>query len=143
MRKKWLALIALLIAAIALFLPAAVIHVHSQLGEETSSLFPSGLSLWQVVSGAGNALPMAQVQGLRAIPFGGWMALGSLLLVVLSAGLALCPAEKGTGPRFGGAALCLGGAFAFHMNNLSASLYFRMLLDFHSLPYGRPPRWRW
>lgn len=131
MRKKWLALIALLIAAIALFLPAAVIHVHSQLGEETSSLFPSGLSLWQVASGAGNALPMAQVQGLRAIPFGGWMALGSLLLVVLSAGLALLPGRK-TEPFAlcaAGAALCLGGAFAFHMNNLSASLYFGMLIS--------------
>ena len=128
MSKRWPVLIILFIAAAALLLPAASLHVHSQLGEETAALFPASLSLWQVMSGTG--LPTAQVPAMGEVPMGGWMCACSLILLALSACAAMIPGKKWTGPALALAAagLCFGAAFALHMNNLSASLYFSMLI---------------
>ena len=41
MKKRWAGIIVLAIVLATLFLPAAKVYVHSQLGEETAALFPA------------------------------------------------------------------------------------------------------
>ena len=129
-RKRWPVLIFLAVALASLALPAVSLHVHSQLGEETAALFPASLNMAQILFRGAAALPISQVPAMEAVSFGGWMAIGALVLLAASAALSLW-SEKGTGIALGAAvlSLCLGGAFASHMANLSASLYFSMLLD--------------
>ena len=131
MSKKWPVLLILAIAIAALFMPAVVLHVHSQVGEETAALFPSSLSLSQIIFRGASALPLSQVPAMKAVRFGGWMAAGSLLLLLASAVMTLLPGKPKAGPALGAAAasLCLGGAFALHLSNLSSSLYFSMLVS--------------
>ena len=130
MNKKWPVLLILAVAIAALFMPAIVLHVHSQLGEEVAALFPSSLSLWDVMIRGASALPLSQVPSMEAIPFGGWMAAGALLLLAASAAAALLPGKGKNGIALGAAvaSLCLGAAFALHLSNLSSSLYFSMFL---------------
>ncbi len=130
MKKKWPVLIFPAASLLSLLLPAVAVHVHSRMGEETAALFPQSLSLWQAAAG-GVSLPAAQVPGLKAIPFGGWLLFCSLVLLLVSAGLALMPGKKKTVPALIAAlaSLCLGGAFAVHLSNLGASLYFSLLLS--------------
>ena len=131
MNKKWPVLLILAVAIAALFMPAVVLHVHSQLGEDVAALFPSSLSLWDVMIRGASALPLSQVPSMEAIPFGGWMAAGALLLLAASAAAALLPGKGKNGIALGAAvaSLCLGAAFALHLSNLSSSLYFSMFLS--------------
>ncbi len=129
MKGKWPVFLILILAAASLLMPAVALHVHSQLGE-TAALFPSALTLGQIVFQGAASLPVAQVPAMEAVRFGGWMAIGSLVLLAVSALISLLPGRK-TGLAIGAAAasLCLGGAFASHLANLSSSLYFTMLIS--------------
>lgn len=131
MKKNWPVLLFLAVALAALFLPAVTLHVHSQLGEETAALFPSSLSLADVTFRGSSALPVSQVPAMEAISFGGWMAAGSLLLLAAAAVITLLPGRYSLGLGLGAAiaSMCLGGAFASHLANLSSSLYFSMFIS--------------
>ena len=131
MKRKWPVFLFPAAALAALLMPAVALHVHSQLGAETAALFPEALSLGDVVFRGSSALPLSAVPALEAIGFGGWMAAGSLALLVLAALLAFLPGKDKTGIALGLSlvSLCLGGAFASHLANLSSSLYFSMLIS--------------
>ena len=131
MKRKWPVFLFLAVALASLLMPAVSLHVHSQLGEETAALFPPSLSLGQLIFRGSSALPVSAVPAMEAVSFGGWMAAGSLILLLIAALLTLLPGRGKTGFALGAslASLCLGGAFASHLANLSSSLYFSMLIS--------------
>ena len=131
MKRKWPVFLFLAVALASLLMPAVSLHVHSQLGEETAALFPPSLSLGQLIFRGSSALPVSAVPAMEAVSFGGWMAAGSLILLLIAALLVLLPGRGKTGFALGAslASLCLGGAFASHLANLSSSLYFSMLIS--------------
>lgn len=85
MKKKWLVLLILAVAVAALFLPAAGLHVHAQLGAETAALFPESLSLWDVISRGASALPVDQVPALSVLHLGRLPLLLGMIAMICSA----------------------------------------------------------
>ena len=131
MKRKWPVFLFPAVVLVSLLMPVVALHIHSQLGEEIAALFPSSLSLGEVIFRGSSALPVSDVPAMEAINFGGWMAAGSMILLLLAAALLFIPGKDKTGAAFGTAlaSLCLGGAFASHLSNLSSSLYFSMLIS--------------
>ena len=128
-RRALLAVIILVMAA-SLFLPAAGVYVHSQLGAETAALFPSSLSVWQMAFSAGQGLPADQVHGLQLISFAGWYQVCAVVFLILSAISTFAGGRRQTciGLVLAALSIPFSGAFVLQMTNLSSSLLFHLFL---------------
>ena len=122
-----LVLLAAVIAA--LFLPAAAIHVHSGLGEDTARLFPEQVSLWDLAVKGSDCLPADQVSALSLLDPGRFSLVGGLLLTVCA---LLCSLFRRKGflaaLLLAAVALALYGTFLAQWSNLCSSLLFTILL---------------
>jgi len=129
MNKRWLPLIAALLAVLMLLMPAAKLQVHSQIAPEKAAQFPASIAMHQVA--AGNALPVAAEPALAAANLGqGYLLAGLALLVVA----ALAALVRKPGMLVASAAGTLTAAlllytFAQQMSNVSNSLLFTLLLE--------------
>ena len=134
MKKRWPVLVLLAAAVIALFLPAASLHVHIQLGEETAALFPASLSLWDVISRGRGCLPVDQAPALGLMQLGRGQLIAGMALLLLSGIAALIPQKKGRrGAHLSLALACAAAALlaavALQWMNLSGSLLFTVLIS--------------
>lgn len=131
MKKRWLVLLMLAVAVVSLFFPAAKVHVHSQLGEETAALFPATISMGGVMLKGADCLPTGDVPALGLIRFDGWTLAAGLALMALGCAAALTGRRGGTqaGLALTALAMAFMGTFAVQMNNLDQSLLFTLLLD--------------
>lgn len=131
MKKRWIVFLALALAIAALFLPAAKVYVHTQLGEEMAALFPKTISLGSVMLHGANALPTEAAPALARLQFGGWMLLTGLILLALGGVAAVLPRKGMTrlSLLLTSLALAFTAAFTVQTVNVSDSLLFTMLLD--------------
>ncbi|MDY4062998.1 MAG: hypothetical protein SO010_08810, partial [Candidatus Limiplasma sp.] len=129
MKKRWVGLIVLAIVLATLFLPAAKVYVHSQLGEETAALFPKTVSVGDIMLKGADCLPTAEVPQLGLIAFDGWMLIAGLVLLALAA-VALARGEQWIHASIVLSFLSIGLTFTFSLqvNNLCGSLLFTLLL---------------
>lgn len=88
MKKRWVILLAWGLALAALFLPAAKVYVHSQLGEETAALFPATVSVGGLALRGADCLPTDAVPELALMRLDGWLLLAGLALLVLGGAAA-------------------------------------------------------
>lgn len=130
MRKRWLPLLTALLAIVMLLCPLVKLQVHSQIAPETAAQFPATLSMGKVLLQGADALPVAAEPALALAHFGQGYLMAGLVLLVLSAVLALLKkrgslifAALGTLTS----ALLL-GTFALQVSNLGNSLLFTLLL---------------
>ncbi len=129
MNKKWPAFILLALFLAALFLPAASIHVHSQLGAETAALFPSSVSLWDVMFRFSRALPLDGVPALRLLDPGLALLIpGALLLAAAFCCLFIKKRGVHLSLYLSSASAAFLGAAALHWANLASSLLFTVLI---------------
>ena len=137
MKKRWAGILILAVVLAALFLPAAKVYVHSQLGAETAALFPKTISVAEVMLKGADCLPAAEVPQLGLIGFNGWMLLAGVAL------LALAAAALAVGGRWIRASivlsfLSLGFTYTFsvQMKNLCGSILFTLLLESQAWIYA-------
>jgi len=130
MRKRWLPLLTALLAIVMLLCPLVKLQVHSQIAPETAAQFPATLSMGKVLLQGADALPVAAEPALALAHFGQGYLMAGLVLLVLSAVLALLKkrgslifAALGTLTS----ALLL-GTFALQVSNLGNSLLFTLLI---------------
>ncbi len=137
MKKRWVILLAWGLALAALFLPAAKVYVHSQLGEETAALFPATVSVGGLALRGADCLPTDAVPALSLMRLDGWLLLAGLALLVLGGAAAFV---KKRGSIHAAltlttlAAACI-GAFVLQVSNLCSSLLFQLLLDVQAWLY--------
>lgn len=130
MKKRWLPLLTALLAIVMLLCPLVKLQVHSQIAPETAAQFPATLSMGKVLLQGADALPVAAEPALALAHFGQGYLMAGLVLLVLSAVLALLKkrgslifAALGTLTS----ALLL-GTFALQVSNLGSSLLFTLLI---------------
>ena len=138
MKKKLPVLVLLLAAVIAVFLPAVSLHVHSQLGAETTALFPANISLWQIMTRGIRCLPADQVPAMKLMYTAQVPLTVGMLLLLAGCVMALLN-RAGTGTRlsllFSCGALIFLGTGVFQWMNLSGSLLFTVLLTVQAAMY--------
>ena len=129
MKNRWPVLILLAVLIAALFLPAAGIYVHSQLGEEIAAQFPGHITLWDIAARGNGCLPVSLFPSLSVIDFCRGCLIGGLLL---TAAAIICTALARKGSPLPlivtGLAAALYGTFIFQWSNLSGSLLFVIFL---------------
>ena len=137
MKKRWAGIIVLAVVLATLFLPAAKVYVHSQLGEETAALFPKTVSVGDVMLKGADCLPTAEVPQLGLIAFDGWMLIAGLVLLALAA-VALAMGEQWIHASIVLSFLSIGLTFTFSLqvNNLCGSLLFTLLLETQAWIYA-------
>lgn len=137
MKKRWVILLAWVLALAALFLPAAKVYVHSQLGAETAALFPATVSVGDLALRGADCLPTDAVPELALLHLDGWLLLAGLALLIAGGAAAFVKKRGGIHAALALttlAAACL-GAFAMQVNNLCSSLLFQLLLDVQAWLY--------
>ena len=137
MKKRWVGIIVLAVVLATLFLPAAKVYVHSQLGEETAALFPKTVSVGDVMLKGADCLPTAEVPQLGLLDFDGWMLIAGLVLLALAA-VALARGEQWIHASIVLSFLSIGLTFTFSLqvNNLCGSLLFTLLLETQAWIYA-------
>ncbi len=138
MKKRWLPLITALLAIAMLLTPLVKLQVHSQIAPEIASQFPATLSLGNVLLKGANALPVDAVPAMALADFGQGYLLAGLILLVLSAIVALV---KKRGMLILSAAGTLISAllmavFALQASNLCNSLLFTLLFNIQAWVWG-------
>ena len=130
MKKRWVGIIVLAIVLATLFLPAAKVYVHSQLGEETAALFPKTVSVGDIMLKGADCLPTAEVPQLGLITFDNWMLIAGLVLLALAAA-ALVAGERGTRVSIVLSFLSIALTFTFSLQvtNICGSILFTLLLE--------------
>lgn len=131
MKKRWIVFLALALALAALFLPAAKIHVHTQLGEALTALFPKTVSVGSVMLHGAESLPVDAVPELARIQFGGGMLLAGLILLALGGVAAVLPRKGMLRLSLLLTSMALGctATFAVQAANVCDSLLFTLLLE--------------
>ena len=129
MKNRWPVLILLAVLIAALFLPAAGIYIHSQLGEEIAAQFPGHITLWDIAARGNGCLPVSLFPSLSVIDFCRGCLISGLLL---TAAAILCTTLMRKGSPvpllLTGLAAVLYGTFIFQWGNLSGSLLFTIFL---------------
>ena len=130
MKKRWAGIIVLAIVLATLFLPAAKVYVHSQLGEETAALFPKTVSVGDIMLKGADCLPTAEVPQLGLITFDNWMLIAGLVLLALAAA-ALVAGERWTRVSIALSFLSIALTFTFSLQvtNICGSILFTLLLE--------------
>lgn len=131
MKKRWGFLLVMAVVIVSLFLPAVSLYVHGQLGEETAALFPKTISMGEVALKGAGSLPVDAVPALGLIRLEGWMLIVGVVLLALGCAAALT-GKKGSlqaAAVLTGVAAAFLGAFGLHVQNISDSLLFTLLLD--------------
>ena len=130
MKKRWAGIIVLAIVLATLFLPAAKVYVHSQLGEETAALFPKTVSVGGIMLKGADCLPTAEVPQLGLITFDNWMLIAGLVLLALAAA-ALVAGERWTRVSIVLSFLSIALTFTFSLQvtNICGSILFTLLLE--------------
>ena len=130
MKKRWAGIIVLAIVLATLFLPAAKVYVHSQLGEETAALFPKTVSVGDIMLKGADCLPTAEVPQLGLITFDNWMLIAGLVLLALAAA-ALVAGEQWTRVSIVLSFLSIALTFTFSLQvtNICGSILFTLLLE--------------
>ena len=136
LKQKWPVLILLAAAILALFLPAASLHVHSQLGEETAALFPASISLWDVIAKGSSCLPTEQVPELKHLDLARLSLTAGVALLALS---CLCALIPGKGFHISLLPACASAALlasaALQWMNVAGSLLFTVLFTVQAWLY--------
>ena len=129
MKSRWPVLILLAVVIAALFLPAAEVHVHSGLGEDTAALFPDRVTLWDLAAKGNNCLPTDRIPALRVLDVGRGSLIFGLLLTVCA---VACTCFRRNNPvaalLLSAFALAAYGTFLAHWSNVCGSLLFTILL---------------
>ena len=128
-RRIFLAIVALAMIA-SLFLPAAKLYVHSQLGGETAALFPEHTSAWQMAFAPHSGLPADAIPALGLVTYSAVYQVIAAVLLVLSAAAIALGGRKQTiaGLILAALSVPFSGAFVLQLTNLSSSLLFRLLI---------------
>ena len=128
-RRIFLAIVALAMIA-SLFLPAAKLYVHSQLGGETAALFPEHTSAWQMAFAPHSGLPADAIPALGLVTYSAVYQVIAAVLLVLSAAAISLGGRKQTiaGLILAALSVPFSGAFVLQLTNLSSSLLFRLLI---------------
>ena len=137
MKRRRLILLFPSLAIISFFLPAVKLYIHSGLGPEIAALFPSAVSLKDIMLRGAASLPADQITALQTIHFEGWLLWAGIILMSLGAAAALTDRKGALQASLVLSLLAAGLFFTFTMQlmNLSGSLLFRLLLSAQAWAY--------